>query len=160
METFTAAERRATWPEVQVGEHIHEHITCRLWLVTMCFANLLYDPVTCSRWRRVTLQALVSECDIFSPNELEAESLVGPGTPWELTDRCVLLSSTAHSECPSGSCALAQCAACDGLRTALFQTAWRVSVERTIHVTPFCVANGQPRKRDAVVRAQITNEKA
>lgn len=32
-------------------------------------------------------QALVSECDVFSPNEGEAESLVGHGTFLELTDR-------------------------------------------------------------------------
>ncbi|KXZ47604.1 hypothetical protein GPECTOR_34g763 [Gonium pectorale] len=36
--------------------------------------------------------ALLADCDIFSPNESEAESIVGPGTPEELALRLLSLS--------------------------------------------------------------------
>lgn len=40
------------------------------------------------------LQQLLQVCDVFSPNELEATSLVGPGSPLQLVDRLLAAGAT------------------------------------------------------------------
>lgn len=47
----------------------------------------LYVPPLCPHLLPQVLSELLQWCDIFSPNEMEAVSLVGQGTPLELADR-------------------------------------------------------------------------
>lgn len=49
------------------------------------------------------LAALLRSCHVFSPNELEAETLVGPGTPQQLLDRLAAAAREASASQPTPS---------------------------------------------------------
>lgn len=100
VEPYTHAEKLPAWGEVQVRGGIHGWgglvrlidpaliiSTTDRWHVSVlsCVSHALPAPCTLC----VVTQELLGCCDVFSPNEIEAISMVGPGTPQELAARCV-----------------------------------------------------------------------